>query len=105
MPGNLPVDPRAGLPLDRKISCDGDDIHEPVLCERRDGIPGVPPEVACPHCRGYVRGHQWIGRDTCSILDVFDEPVQPRPYLVVLRKGCGNCNRCGSLHLCPPETS
>jgi len=27
----------------------------------------MPAEVACPHCGGYVRGHQWIGVDTCSI--------------------------------------
>jgi hypothetical protein len=30
---------------------------------------GIPPEVACPHCGGYVRGHQWIGADSCSITD------------------------------------
>lgn len=36
--------------------------------------PGIPPEVACPHCGGYVRGHQWIGPDICSILTT-DEPL------------------------------
>ncbi len=33
----------------------------------------IPSAVACPHCGGYVRGPQWIGRDNCSILVVLDE--------------------------------
>jgi hypothetical protein len=38
-------------------------------------FPDVPPQMACPHCGGYVRGHQWIGKDRCSIQAVFDEPM------------------------------
>lgn len=41
-----------------------------------DGCAGpVPRDVACPHCGGYVRGHQWIGAEVCSIVAVFAEPV------------------------------
>lgn len=47
---------------------------------RKDEVPQVkadiPPEVACPFCGGYVRGHQWISAVSCSIIAVFDEPVQ-----------------------------
>ena len=39
-------------------------------------MPGIPAEVACPWCGGYVRGHQWIGTDSCSVSKVFDEPVR-----------------------------
>lgn len=35
----------------------------------------VPDAVACPFCGGYVRGHQWIGAGTCSIVAVFPEPL------------------------------
>lgn len=28
---------------------------------------GIPPDVACPFCGGYVRGHQWIGARSCSV--------------------------------------
>ncbi len=38
-------------------------------------MPGIPPEVACPHCGGYVRGHQWIGQPNCSVNAVFTEPI------------------------------
>lgn len=38
-------------------------------------FPPVPGDVACPHCGGYVRGHQWIGAEVCSIVAVFAEPV------------------------------
>lgn len=27
----------------------------------------IPNEVACPWCAGYVRGHQWIGTNGCSV--------------------------------------
>jgi hypothetical protein len=27
----------------------------------------IKPEVACPFCGGYVRGHQWIGAKNCSV--------------------------------------
>jgi hypothetical protein len=27
----------------------------------------VDPRVACGFCGGFVRGHQWISTDTCSL--------------------------------------
>lgn len=36
----------------------------------------IPAEVACPRCGGYVRGHQWISATSCSIIEVFEEPVK-----------------------------
>jgi hypothetical protein len=44
-------------------------------------ITGIPSEVACPHCGGYVRGHLWIATDTCSVMtteDVFEDAYTAR---------------------------
>lgn len=37
-------------------------------------FPRVPADMACPFCGGYVRGHQFISADTCSIIEPFYEP-------------------------------
>lgn len=44
-------------------------------------MAGIPPQVACPHCGGYVRGHQWIGQLECSINTwEWDRGVINEPY-------------------------
>lgn len=48
---------------------------------RVEPMPGIPPEVACPHCGGYVRGHQWIAAGECSILSVWDKDGSLVPML------------------------
>jgi len=55
----------------------------------------IPPNVACPHCGGYVRGHMWIGAEDCSITKIDWEPL-PNDNL----PAC--CMRCGDAHVCPP---
>lgn len=54
-------------------------------------FPRVPETMACPHCGGYVRGHQFIGADTCSIVEPFDEAaLTPEPDW---HRGCTGCWR------------
>lgn len=47
------------------------------LAEHREQLlelfPDIPTGMRCPHCRGYVRGHQWIGADKCSVNSYFTE--------------------------------
>ena len=57
-----------------------------------DHRASVPPEMACPFCGGYVRGHLWIAADRCSVSEVFPEPI----------KEWGLCGRCGEPHACAP---
>jgi hypothetical protein len=35
----------------------------------------IPAPLQCPFCHGYVRGHQWIGSDSCSIVEIFSESL------------------------------
>ena len=52
--------------------------------------PDVPPEVACPHCGGYVRGHQWIGTDRCSVDHVEWDGYVPEPPRVLNPEAIGD---------------
>lgn len=54
-----------------------------------DRFSAIPPEVACPFCGGYVRGHQWIGAESCSVIEVFAEPVRFGANLVQPPKSDG----------------
>lgn len=60
--------------------------------QTRVSRPVIPPQIACPFCGGYVRGHLWIGTDRCSVSEVFPEPITEY----------GRCDRCGDPHACPP---